>query len=104
MNSVDLDAAKARVNDLKRRMGFGCGVVVMMAAGDAARAARTYQRRKLGLRCATIDLPEQDLIRAMLKSGWYIQPRTGEARFEGAEEAAGRMMRSLIASILTRET
>lgn len=45
-----LDAAKAGVRALERRMRLGCGVVMMMA--DAG-AARRQQERRQGNRSAT---------------------------------------------------
>ena len=41
-----LDAAKARVRALEARMGFGCGVIVMMADPGAARRMREKRKRE----------------------------------------------------------
>jgi hypothetical protein len=97
-----LESAVARVRALEVRLGTGG--VILMAATDRARSARTYQRRKLGYRRASMDLHEAEFIRAMLLSGWYPRPKSGAPTFEGATLAAERMLLRFIGTTLTCET
>jgi hypothetical protein len=102
--NANLEAAKARVRALEARLSIGSGTIWMMSASDNARSRKTYQRRKQGYRSADISLPEELLIRATLKSGWYVRPKSGEPTFEGAVEALERMILRFISETnLTRE-
>src|SRR5262245_36715299 len=63
------------------------------------RSARRHFRRKHGLRfLPSLIVAEDDLIRLMLKTGWYCRPRTGAPTFEGACRAYERMLRALLAT------
>ena len=92
-----LEAAKARVRSLEQRMGFGCGVIVMMAAGDSpeqkraawrARNERRKNRKKNSLgRVILEDVPHDVFIGAMLELGIYVRPVGRSPSFKAALKA-----------------
>ena len=64
----------------------------------AQRQRERYWRRKLGLRPITLDLPPDDLARAMVLAGFVLSRDAHNT--EKVRRAAGEMVRKVVAHIL----
>ena len=67
MSDAALEAVKARYREFERRMGVGCGVVMMSVAGDRMRRLRDRQRA--GLRVAHPEVDDNALTDKLINDG-----------------------------------
>lgn len=103
-----LEAAKTRYREFERRIGVGCGHVLMMAAGDSLEMKRAAWRARNDLRnhrkknslgrIVLDDVPHDPFIRTMIELGLYTRPRASAPTFDGAVRAFEAWILSMIAT------